>query len=67
MKLRRPPAERVASLYRLRHDPITDRVELHVGTLAHDPCLWVARRDLRAFTDHLHDFADDLDWKDRNA
>lgn len=54
----------VARLYKLSHDPVTDHVHLRVGSSAAEPRLWIPRRSLRAFTDRLHDFADDLDRRD---
>lgn len=63
----RSPEQRVRSRYSLRYDADTDRVELRVATRRGEPRAWFDRADLRAFTDHLHDFADDLDRKDRNA
>lgn len=57
----------VPRLYKLSHDPVTDHVYLRVGSTTAEPRLWIPRRSLRALTDHLHDFADDLDRKDREA
>lgn len=67
MTRRRNNESHVARLYKLDHDPVTDRVHLRVGSTRADPRLWIPRCSLRAFTDHLHDFADDLDRKDRDA
>lgn len=55
----------VPRLYKLSHDPETDRVYLRVGSTATEPRLWIPRHSLRAVTDHLHDYADTLDRKDR--
>lgn len=67
MTRRKSIAGHVARLYKLSHDPVTDHVHLRVGSAKAEPRLWIPRRSLRAFTDHLHDFADDLDRKDRDA
>lgn len=58
---------KVARIFRLSHDPDLDRVELRLGNPSSEPVAFIPRSLLRPLTDHLHDFADDLDRKDRTA
>ncbi|MCK6080975.1 hypothetical protein KZX28_10165 [Microbacterium sp. EYE_384] len=64
-RTRQTPLQRLARLLRFTYDVGTDRVSIHVGAAAAEPALWVRRHDLRSLCDLLHDYADELDRKDR--